>query len=575
LVALCILAVLAQGTAILAIAVLRGTPTAYAFQSPDAGEYVALARGLAWQGRYIQLDLVGEPLTGHDTWRTPGYPLFLAAVIKLTNDRPLTLLIAQQLLAAASVPLLWLTLRPLARPHWALLAAVAWCFDPFRLYYSLWLMAETLFTLGLILACWLWLRMTSPPQSVRAILTTNKRLSDSNESGLPRNASDVPLNESSVPVNESGLPSNEIPDHRPARLSRHVALALGLGLLTGTLVLIRPIGLPLPILAAAGLLMTRRRPAGGGSEPVSLPRHPRGDLKSDSLPRYSGGDAEYFSLPRYSGGGPGWGLERHRLSLRIVLALTCLTGSALTIAPWLLRNQSLTGHLALTHQTGASFAYHKVADVILRSQGRADERFSPDALEEIRDELDRRLREKWEQQFGLLTPAQRDSLTWRKLNYGHPVAVDPFVASSLLWSVGLEALADRKLALVQTFTIQGVNMLIFPLGLVLDPPAGTGSTPMSTLLAGRGPLVSTLAPAIIGLAYAALALAVLLRLVTAARRRRLPAASFAFWPAIAMLVLSLPFEDPRFRLPLIPLFWILAVWHRPPASESVPPASRR
>jgi hypothetical protein len=139
------------------------------------------------------------------------------------------------------------------------------------------------------------------------------------------------------------------------------------------------------------------------------------------------------------------------------------------------------------------------------------------------------------------------------------VDVDPFKASSMLWSIGLDMLAGRLWPMIECFSVQGVFMLIFPLGLVIWPPAGTGSAPLSMLFGSQAGVVARLLPPAIGVAYALLTLWVLIRLVIAVVRRRWPCGFFTFWPAIIMFAFSLPSEDPRFRLPLVPLLWILAV----------------
>ena len=83
---LILIAIVVQATAMLAVAHLRGSATAYAYQSPDADEYVSLARGLARQGSYLGLDSAGKQLTGPDTWHTPGYPAALALVMAIFGD---------------------------------------------------------------------------------------------------------------------------------------------------------------------------------------------------------------------------------------------------------------------------------------------------------------------------------------------------------------------------------------------------------------------------------------------------------------------------------------------------------
>jgi hypothetical protein len=196
---------------------------------------------------------------------------------------------------------------------------------------------------------------------------------------------------------------------------------------------------------------------------------------------------------------------------------------------------------------------------MLWSQGNPQYRFDPTIAAEMRDQIDAQLQAKWQEQFGHLTPEEKDSLTWRKLNFGKPLAhgVDPMAASNILWSIGTDFLKSHPADMFKCFAVQGSLMLIFPLGLVLWPPASSGSASFSMLMGNQGPraaLVST----VIGSAYAILALWIIANLIMAVARRRFPAGYFAFWPAAAMFIFSLPFEDPRFRLPLIPLFLILA-----------------
>jgi hypothetical protein len=535
--ALILAAILAQVLAMASVRHLRGDVAAYAFQSPDAAEYLNLARGIAWHGQYTPCDASGRALAGPDTWRTPGYPLFLALPIRVAGDSPLALLMAQQLLAAATVPLLWLVLRPLTRPRWAILAALAWCLDPFRLYYSLWLMSETLFTFVLLLACWLWVRRASG-LGVESPSATSQFSVLSSQSSRPATSS---IRNLKFEIRDSFL----------------------LGLLAGLLVLIRPIALPLPLLAIAGVAIVNWRAARGRREaspdhwcenPFSHPA-PAGIPSRDPAPARRHPKSEV----------------RNRLFPGV---LACSLGVVAALAPWLLRNRVLTGHLAISQQSGASLAYHKVVDIVLWSEGRPQYRFDPDATAEVRDRIDQRVRREWPARYGPLTNRQLETLTWHNLNFGKPVAVDPFKASSMLWSVGLHMLADRPWATLKCFAVQGLFMLIFPLGLVLWPPAGSGSAPLSMILGGKGLLAAKVIPAALGAAYAALTFWIVVRLVIAAVHRRWPAGLFAFWPALAMFVFSLPSEDPRFRLPLIPLFWILAVAQNrvafPPTPRSNP-----
>ncbi|UCD30545.1 MAG: glycosyltransferase family 39 protein [Planctomycetota bacterium] len=442
-----------QTAAMLGVAKLRGSATAYAYQSPDAREYVSLARGLARQGRYVCVDSEGNQSGGPDTWRTPGYPAVLALIITIFGDSVWVLLLFNQLLNMMTIPLLWLLIRQYTSYRWAMVAAMAWILDPFRIYYGLWLMAETLFVVVLLIGLLAWSQWTAKGWNIRR--------------------------------------------------------AAILGVLAGAAVMVRPIAFALPLLAVVGIGF-----AGRGKQKM------------------------------------------------LVWPVACLLGCLIVIGPWMLRNRMVAGHWGISHQSGASFAYHKVADVVLWSQGRSRYRFDPDVHDEIRGEIDRRLQKKWAQRFGPLSEIERQNLSWRKLNYNLATDIDQFSASSLLWSAGTQMLANRRWAAVECFSAQGINMLIFPLGLLLFPPAGTGTAPLSMLAGGSGSWLSTTLAAGIGICYTVLALAVLGRLIHAFLGRYWPASFFVFWPAAALFVLALPFEDPRFRLPLVPLMWLIALTQR-------------
>lgn len=451
---LTLLAAVVQGLAAGGVARLRGSFTAYAFQSPDAAEYVSLARGLAWRQRYAATSPEGVVTSGPDTWRTPGYPAFLALVVALFGDSPRAMLLAQQVLAALSVPMFWLVLRRFAPARWAVPATIGWCIDPFRVYYSLWLMAETLFCFLLLAVAWVWAMCVQDRWTARR--------------------------------------------------------GLALGLLAGGLVVVRPIGLPIPLLAIIGAGWCHRQ-SGAGSA-----------VRGSAL---------------------------------------CAAGVLMAVAPWVVRNRLVAGAWAISSQSGASFAYHKVVDVVLWSQGRDTYRFDAATIAEVRDSIDRKLQSQWERRFGLLTPDQRENLTWRKLNYGRAEGVDPFLTSRLLWSVGWETLreAGGLRPMIGCFTEQGIKMLVFPLGLLLDPPVNEGAAPLSILGGRQGWIAARLAPMCIGLAYGSLVALAGWRVIVAVLKQSRLEAGFALWPAMALFVFSLPFEDPRFRLPMMPFIWLLAM----------------
>ncbi|HSW45754.1 MAG TPA: hypothetical protein VLM89_09295, partial [Phycisphaerae bacterium] len=197
-------------------------------------------------------------------------------------------------------------------------------------------------------------------------------------------------------------------------------------------------------------------------------------------------------------------------------------------------------------------------------------RFDPGTLDTVRTMIDRRLQQKWQERFGMLTPRQREQLTWQKLNFGQSEGIDPFVTSELLWEVGWEMLAGRRADLLACCVTQGVGLFVFPLNLLIDPPAGSRSAPLSLLGDGRT-RVSWAVAAAVGCAYAALALTALCRLLFAACGRRGPARLFAFWPLLVLFLPVLPFEDPRFRLTLVPMLWLLAVGRsNNPSHGSIP-----
>jgi hypothetical protein len=457
---LCVLAATVQGLAMAGVAHVRGSATAYAYTSPDADEYVAYARGIAWQGRFARIDHDGRQLAPWpDTWRTPGYPAVLAVVVRIFGDSTVVLLGFHQLLTLLTVPLLWLILRRFCSPRWALVGALGWCLDPFRVYYSLWLLAETLFTLVLLVWVWVWARWRDTGWTIRG--------------------------------------------------------AFVFGGVTGALVLIRPIALPFLVLApvvvdfAASLRRCREKPR-----------------------------------------------RLHDRLRPVLLAAACgLTGLFMTLS-WNARNAAVARRDALTSQTGASFAYHKAVDVVLWREGRSRRRFDSATLTEVRDRFDAELREQWARRFGPPTPEQASQLTWRKLNYGQERGIDAIEASSILKSIALRTFLEDKLATAECFAGQGLSMLVFPLGLVLFPPVG--AAPFSML--GGGSMLSRVAAGGIGLGYAILVAAVTWRLLRSHFCRGwFSSAYFLFFPAAALFLLSLPSEDPRFRLPIIPLFWAIAL----------------
>lgn len=128
---------------------------ASAFRSLDCNEYFVIARNLAQHAAFSQDS--APPLTP-DTWRTPGYPLFLAAVMLATGDSPTALILAQQLLAILNVVLFFRMVLRYLSPRASALASFIVLFEPYHLLYSLWLLSTTFFTFMLLVLWWLWER---------------------------------------------------------------------------------------------------------------------------------------------------------------------------------------------------------------------------------------------------------------------------------------------------------------------------------------------------------------------------------------------------------------------------------
>ncbi len=134
-------------------AMLEGSISANAFKSLDADEYYQIATNIADHGRYSQS--VKPPLVS-DTWRTPGYPMFLASLIVFLGDWPEALIVAQQLLGIINVLLVFLIACKFMSDRRAMIVAFLFLLEPYHLYYSTWLLATTLFLTALLLLWLLW-----------------------------------------------------------------------------------------------------------------------------------------------------------------------------------------------------------------------------------------------------------------------------------------------------------------------------------------------------------------------------------------------------------------------------------
>ncbi|MCO6435875.1 MAG: glycosyltransferase family 39 protein [Phycisphaerae bacterium] len=443
--AIAIAALLVQGCVLIAVTLRTGKPDGYAFASLDAKEYYRLAVNLAHHGTFSQAE--NAPFAP-DTWRTPGYPLFLAACLLLVGDSPLALLLVQQVLAAAGVTLFLLIARRHLGTRRALIATTLFLFAPYRLYYSTWLLATTLFT-ALVLLTWLaWDR---------------------------------------------------------ALRSRRVADFIVLGLLCGTTVLVRPLALLLPVVLLMGIAA-----------------------------------AAMIDLRR--------SVRRHRRDWALPAALGLAFSSAVIPGAWCARNLHVAGQFALTHQSGIVMAYFKATEVMLWRQGRSADRYietslNPDFADRPHsawEEIDRRLRRR----LSFLPEETLESLSWRNLAQGNRTGVNDFVVSDALWDIGREELLAHPWSTLTCYLTRAGELLTFPLGLAIRPATGNA--------AGRLRYAAVSAP------FAILVIVIVVQML----RGRWSGSAVYFPLAVtcALLAGTVPQLDPRFRVPLLPMLLIVAMF---------------
>ncbi len=147
---LVILGVTIHGFAVGAVYWKTGRIDSFAFQSLDGGEYYGIARNLLQYGAFSTNE--SPPLTP-DTWRTPGYPMFLAGAMLLVGSSPTALILLQQMLAVVSAVLLFLIARRHISAERAFFASALLLIEPYGVYYSFWFLSATWFT-ALLLAVW-------------------------------------------------------------------------------------------------------------------------------------------------------------------------------------------------------------------------------------------------------------------------------------------------------------------------------------------------------------------------------------------------------------------------------------
>lgn len=430
-----IAAALVHAAALAAVRIRTGAFDTFAFSSLDASEYYTIAANLVDHAAFSQ-DAV--PPFRPDTWRTPGYSFLLAGWLLLVGKSPTALLMMQQLLGVLSTGLLYLVAAARLTPRRAAIVTTLFLLEPYRLYYSTWLMSTTLQT-ALILGIWL--------------------------------------------AYEHG--------RRPILL----------GVLCGALVLTWPGAILIPFAILALLL--------------PLPGRKRAGVRvgeTDAQPRW-------------------------KVPSQFALA------SLAVISTWMLRNYLVAGAFALSHQSGIVLAYFKAAEVSLWNEGRTVDRYLETSLDPRHDQtphvvwdaIDRELRPEF---------SAGDELNWRNLAQGNRTELDSFQLSAVLTRQAAKMFLENPLGTMSCGVTRMGQILSFPLDLALAPPSGvTVNRPRSAMIGG---------------AYLVLGVLVLIRLVRF--RTSLIGAAFPLICTAALLILATPQTDPRFRVPMIPMLLMLALW---------------
>ncbi|MFQ5590130.1 MAG: glycosyltransferase family 39 protein [Phycisphaerae bacterium] len=438
------MAVAVHACALGAVHLRVGGVDGYAFSSLDGKEYYAIARNLVDQGVFSQDSAAPyKP----DTWRTPGYPVFLALAMLSVGKSPGALVAAQQLLAVINVLLFFLTTSKLLGNRWGTVASLLFLFEPYHLYYSTWLLSTTLFVTALLASWYSWQRAVERWQA---------------------------------------------------------AWLMCLGASCSMLVLIRPVGALVPVVAALGV--------------VWLTLRARGHTPNGSVQR------------------------RGKTGL-VLFMITLLT----PWGAWAVRNKITAGHFALSHQSGVVLAYFKATEVLLWKQGRSADRYLETSLDPARadyphtvwEDIDERLRAR----MSHLPNGQPARLGWRNLAQGNKTTLDSFAVSEALGRIGWGYLADMPFITAACCLARCGSILTFPLTLALRPPAG--------LEARRAAWLAMSLP------YVLLSLAALVTLI-----RSWPTYGIMYFPlgcTVALLLASTPQLDPRFRVPLIPMLIFIAL----------------
>jgi hypothetical protein len=452
-----------HGLATFAVHFRTGRIDAFAFSSLDCGEYYNIARNLLGHAAFSSAE---APPFVPDTWRTPGYPLFLAASMVVVGSSPAALVVVQQVLSVLSAVLLFQIARRHIGDRRAAIVAVLFLIEPYGLYYSFWLLSTTWFTTLLLVTWWSYERAIG---------------------------------------------------------SRRWTWFAATGLLSGLLVLTWPGAVLIPIAVLIGLFLR-----GAATKTGAAPAR----ITADGTPA---------TFPS-----PFQGEGRNVCARRLPAIAAFLTCCAIVIAFWMVRNLYVSGHAALSHQSGIVLAYFKATEVELWRQGRTNDRYIETSLNPesehlphaVWDEIDEKLR----MQMDGREQGELAELRWPNLAQGNKTPTDSFEISRALTSIAWEYFERSPWAMVICCVVRIGDNLVFPLGLAIERPAGVD--------------VNRLRSAALGAAYTLLAVFAIVGIIRARRRWRI-----IYLPVGCMVALALtttPQIDPRFRVPMVPLLLFVA-----------------
>ncbi|MEK7710972.1 MAG: glycosyltransferase family 39 protein [Planctomycetota bacterium] len=471
-----------HGLATFAVRWRTGRIDAYAFSSLDCGEYYNIARNLLGHAAFSSAE---APPFVPDTWRTPGYPLFLAASVFVVGSSPAALVVVQQVLSALGVVLLFQIVRRHMNDRRAAMVAVLFLIEPYGLYYSFWLLSTTWFT-TLLLITWC--------------------------------------------------------SYERAIGNRRWTWFAATGLLSGLLVLTWPGAVLIPVAVLIGLFLSipaRSTNVQTSKRPNVQKRKRRND--------HGGVIWSFGLLDFWTFQGEGRGEDRIVCARRLPAIAAFLTCCAIVIAFWMVRNLYVSGHAALSHQSGIVLAYFKATEVELWRQGRANDRYIETSLNPESEHLPHAVWDEIDEKLGMQMDGREQGeiaeLRWPNLAQGNKTPTDSFEISRALTSIAWEYFERSPWATVICCVVRIGDNLVFPLGLAIERPAGVD--------------VNRLRSAALGAAYTLLAVFAIVGIIRARRRWRI-----IYLPVGCMVALALtttPQIDPRFRVPMIPLLLFVAL----------------